>query len=1171
LRGKITELCLILCLLCGCVSLEAQTWNNIRQQKISLVKDTLKLDSLSILPNTLKFHDTRIDSSFYILDEIRSTLVFNKAKLKALNPSPDSVEVQFRVFPFSFDKTYSNKKRRLSTMDEIGNFNPFVYSPTSSSQNPLMMDGLTKNGSISRGISFGNNQDLSVNSTLNLQLSGKLSNDIDVTAAITDDNIPIQPDGNTAQLQDFDRVFIQLSGGESKLIAGDFTIHRPESYFMNFNKRLQGGSFTTMIPAQILNKKNHQPAKVKVGGSAAVARGRFHRNNFLAIEGNQGPYRLRGVNNEQFIIILSGSEKVYIDGRMLQRGQEYDYVIDYNTAEIIFTSRILITKDLRIFVEFEYSERNYARSLLYFNTEVEQGRLTTRLNVYSEQDSKNQSLQQTLDDEDKEILRQAGDDLSQAIINSVENVGYTDDLILYRMVDTTVNNAVFNNVLVFSTNPQQAVYRATFSNVGINNGNYQQQSSTANGRVFKWVAPIDGVRQGSFEPVVQLIPPSKQQLVTFGAEYKLGKQSKITAEIAYSNVDQNTYSDKDSEDNEAYALRISFDDTRKLRSDSNSKLLLNTNISYEQVDRFFRPIERFRNVEFDRDWNVNNLVTDLQTDYIPRAAIKLFRTGGGFAQYSFTTYIKGNEFTAGQHGLNIDSKIGKTGLNVNYWGNYTSTEGSVNSSAFYRHRSNVTKRFKYLTLGYVDELEDNRINDVQGDSLRFSSYSFFDRQVYISNSDTSKAKYKIFYRVRTDDGVLNQSLTEYAYAESYGVSTDFSTNPNVQLRTITGIRRLYIREDALTAQTPENTVNNRIELNLKLLKNSISSNSFYEVGSGLETRKEFTYLLVPAGQGVYTWTDYNGNGIKELNEFEISPFPDQAEYIRVFTPSNEFIKVFSNQFNQITNIRPANAWQGAKGVKKFINRFAAQSAVRMESRTSSEDMLTAYNPFASRVDDPELITFNSSVRNTLFFNRNDPKIGLDVNSQQTANRSLLSNGFEARFNRFNNIRLRWNFTSKFTLNAETRKGVKGSEAEAFNNRDYRFDYIDLEPMLVYQPNAVFRLSLTYRRKSKINQEEFGQERLSGNDVGVDLKYNVLSKGSFQFRFNFIDLSYNAAENTPVAFEMMEGLRSGRNLTWGISWQRTLANNMQLNLNYDGRSSPGVNVVHIGGVQVRAFF
>ena len=119
----------------------------------------------------------------------------------------------------------------------------------------------------------------------------------------------------------------------------------------------------------------------------------------------------------------------------------------------------------------------------------------------------------------------------------------------------------------------------------------------------------------------------------------------------------------------------------------------------------------------------------------------------------------------------------------------------------------------------------------------------------------------------------------------------------------------------------------RTEYQFNEWKGLVSGNVLYEIGSGQEHKRDYSFLEVPAGQGEYTWNDYDNNGLQSLNEFEIALFPDQAKYIRIFTPTNDFIKANYNQFNYFFSLNPKAI--SRNGSESLISRLNFQSTLRL--------------------------------------------------------------------------------------------------------------------------------------------------------------------------------------------------------------------------------------------------
>jgi hypothetical protein len=1124
--------------------------SNLRSKKIS-AKNIIRFDSLSVVPNT--FFVEGVDTSYYTLDYINATLFFKKQL------PVDSVQIIYRVFNQKLNAVY----KRYS-YDSIKN-NFILLKPLSSTKNNegfLNFGKLNYNGSFGRSISIGNTQDAVFNSQLNLQLSGFIGDSIQLNAAITDNNIPIQPDGTTQQLNEFDKVLLQFSKKNWELDLGDIDLRQDENYFLKFYKRLQGLSY-----------QQHYNITQNIKGntllSGAIAKGKFARNVFEGQEGNQGPYKLQGNNNELFFIVLAGTEKVFLNGVQVQRGDDQDYIINYNTAEIVFTPKQMITKDTRIQVEFEYADRNYLNSMLYINNDFQFGKkFTVNVSAYSNVDAKNSPIDETLDNPQKQFLANLGDSIQNAFYPIAGIDTFSTSKILYKKIDT-VYNGIHDSIFVYSTNADSAKYNLNFVEVGTNKGNYVPLFNAANGNVYEWIAPVNGIPQGNFEAASFLVTPKKQQVVSTGFTWQIDNKTLLKTEFAFSDYDANTFSKKDKSNDKGYASKINLTHTASWKT-KNKTLQLNTIADYEWVDKNFQPVERLRDPEFTRDWGLP-ILTNAATEQLPTISFELKDDKENDALYRFSSYIRSDGFTGIRNEIANHQFINK--FEVTDAISLTNSTTPTDKGFFLRPNIDLHKTFaslKNYTIGATYYLEHNEQRNNLTDTVTPLSYAFETITAYIKSNEQKANHWSFNYFTRTDELPLYKSLVQTSKSNNYNFQAELYKNKHHQFRINATYRQLYVYNTQLIAQTPDNSLLGRAEYAVNEWKGFLTGNALYEIGSGQEQKRSFSYVEVPTGTGQYAWIDYNNDGIQQLNEFELAAFPDEAKFIRIYIPTNEYIKANYTQFNYAITLNPRVflKTKGASSFNNFITRFVLQSSLQTYKKEQS-NAAPAYIPTKGNINDTSLINLNHTYSNTLSFNRYSTAWGVDVTNITTYNKSLLTYGFETTQQNFWTLKTRANITRNYTLQLEQKFIRNSLTTPSFANRNYSIQTCSSTPQFIYTSSTKFRIETYYQYQLKKNAITFGDEKAVFNSLNINMKYNTVSSTSLMAGFQFSNINFKGVDNTTVSYIMLEGLLPGKNLLWNINLTKRLVNNLEINIEYEGRKPSGTRIINTGTASIRA--
>jgi hypothetical protein len=1072
----------------------------------------------------------------------------------------DTLHLHYQIQPVLLKKTYS-----LFAIDSISTSevkDDTFEVVTRSFQNPFRDFGgnLKRSGSIVRGINIGSNKDLTLNSGLNLQLSGQLSDDIEIVAALTDEATPIQPEGNTQSLREVDKVFIEFKSPWLSGVLGDFNLKFEESAFAAISRKLQGISL------------NGSYSGLSLGGTVASTRGFFNFISFLGQEGNQGPYQLLGKNGEREIIVLAGTERVWINGERMVRGENNDYIIEYGNGQITFSNKRLISSESRIEVDFEYypAIQKYTRTVYGARSEsvIISDQLEVRAKYYHEEDDPQHVLEEEgLSAEEESILGLAGDDPLAAFVDGAVNVDSGAGSYIF-ISDTVINNQTVSFYKYIG--PNRGNYRISFSFVGQGMGDYVRDRLS----VYRWV----GKNKGNYLPVRLLALPVRQQLADVQINYNPTERLKIRSEIASSWLDKNLLSTLNDHDNRGIAAQINtvLEPTNIFLG----KLSLNLNGRY--IDDRFSRVDRINRPDFNRYWNISTTQVSTEEE-------KSIEAGSTLNPWQWMQF-QGNLGLLNRQDLkSFRYALGAKWDSPNWFrGNlrqeYIKSTQSFIRNEWIRQQGRIEKDIWYLQPAI--EIEHEQRKGV--DAAQTKGFNYLELRARLGLIGLEHLRGFLMIG-RRDDDVFNPDKRGQLIPQANTLTRQFRLelsewkrwsghfellirNKNYskffETTRIDSVKLLYA--DAAFQDTVwQDRETNLAELVLNNYQwdKALDIRWQYRISTEQLALREKVYLDVGDGRGNLRFDDL-------LEEYV--PDPD-GNFILFIVPSGKFEPITNFQTSLRLRLDPARHFRKpVTSFQKLLSKFSSETFVRIDEETREKNLRDIYLINLSRFQKEKTLRgsmiFNQDVdilrrsRNISFrlrYRYRDDRSNQFLDENDNEDRLTIERGLRASYRLFKDVKGQSEFRQKFT--------VRENRTSPTRERDIRAALFNQN--ISYRPTQTWEIGL---------ESENGWERDNANFKNLYLRYNrilfratyaLLKKGRITADFDYQNVTVlENPLNAVIPFEMARGKRKGTSKRWQLRGDYTIAENIVVSLFYSGRDDADFReIIHSGQAEIRAYF
>jgi len=1111
------------------------------------------LNNNNAIPNSVRVttSEKMFGSEEINFDAISNSITFNDI---GTSTGIDTVFVFYKTYPDLFKNSY--RKRALIYYDSPQEKDSLVISQLLHSK-PITSESIfgkdmVKSGSITRGFTVGTTKDFSLNSGLNLSLSGKLSDDIEIIAALTDENTPIQPDGNTETLEELDKVFIQVKHSNVIGTFGDIDYKIKSGEFGKLQRKLKGLQTD-------LNYGNSTASFV-----FATQRGKFTNKSFGGNDGVQGPYRLTGSNNERNIIIIAGSERVYLDGVELQRGENNDYSIDYSTAEIFFTPKRVITSASRISVDFEYSDRQYKRD--YFGagvgTKLFNDALKVSFNYFSESDEHESPLDLILDENDKQILQNAGDNVQNAAVSGVR-IPEPDSLGVihgsYTAVDSLIMGVPFTYYR-YSPESINSVYNVSFSYVGEGKGDYRRE------RLGEY--KFAGVGQGGYLPLRFLPLPAFRQMGNMIFDFNPIDNMNIKIELAGSIFDENRFSDIDDDDNEGFARKLEAQYSLDNLSVAGINLRkIDISLKDRFIDTNFRSLDRIDEVEFGRDYNIGLDVKG--NEHLTELQIKSKLSNQFDLNTFWGRYRKGNVFSSDRYKF-FASFVEQNKYALKYDIDYVTTSDANFVSNWVKQNSDANYYIGDIKL-IVDFLYENKLSSfANSDSLHQNSLRYFQIKPGVQLISGKSFELYANYTIREESFPISGEMKLASVSNAQGFTALYRDNKYSSNLNLSILNKKFENDFKKLGFADNETVLIKTQHNFNFGKRLVKGAIFYEAVTEKSSRFERIFIRVPQGAGNYSYLgDINKNGIADENEFE--PTLYDGDYISTTYPTDELFPVVDLKFNTRWSFDLSQYFKENAAFSKLLRALSSETSWRIDENSKESDISKIYFlNLSSFLSDSTTLRGSNTFTQDLFYDKNKRDFSLRLRYIQKKYLNNFSAGIEEGYLRERSIKLRIGLIKEILNQTEYINKTDLVSAQLNSNRNRELISDELTTEFSYRPYPRWEVGLKFVAGTTNDSYPQTPTEITFNSQELRINYSFFTKGRIRGELERNEYLVNTEENY-IPFEITKGNAVGKNYILRIIFEYKIGTNLQTTVNYMGRFHGSGRVLNTFRAEARAFF